>query len=126
MAASIILRQPVAEKVIRHSLNNSFMAIDKLAQQLTSRGYHFHRDQNIGNYTFDFYCPKYKLAIEVDTYAHEYDDIYNKDDFKFLKIHSLNITVLRVTDYQILIDTDEIFRHIKRYTDNYTDTSYLV
>ncbi len=125
-AATIMLHQPSPEKVIRHSLNSSYMSTEKLFHQLKAKGYDFIRDQKIGNYTFDFYCPTYKLAIEVDSYAHEYDDVYNKDDFKVLKINSLNITVLRITDYQILIDSDEIFRYLRRYTNSYSATSYLV
>ncbi len=113
MSTSILIHQPVSETIIRHTLDNSLGAIEHLYKQLNDKGYAFLRNQNVDNYTFDFYCPTAKIAIEVDGYAHEFSDVYSKDVSKKLFISSLGITVLRFTDYQILVDMDEIFRTLK-------------
>lgn len=110
MSSFVSLHQPLSEKIIRHSLDNSIPVINQLHQKLSTKGYHFLRNKKIGNYNFDFYCPKLKIAIEIDAYTHEFSDVYNKDGAKKLHIQSLGILVLRFTDYQILVDTDEIFR----------------
>ena len=50
-------------------------------QILKGRVPRFHRQQIIGNYIVDFYCPELRLVIEVDGYQHflpdnvEYDNI---------------------------------------------------
>ncbi len=126
MTTQIIpLYQKVSEKIIRHSLNNTIKTIDILHSKLKEKGYHFLKNQTIDCYHFNFYCPKLKIAIEIDGFAHEFDEIYNLDAPKKLYIPSLEVTVLRFTDYQILVDLDEIFRAIKNQIQCST-TKYVV
>ncbi|MEW7277266.1 DUF559 domain-containing protein [Aquimarina sp. 2201CG1-2-11] len=111
--STIPLFQKTSEHVIRHSLDNSINAIDQLHQTLIEKGFKFLRNKTISNYKFDFYCPESKTAIEIDSYAHEFSDIYNLDAPKKFSIASLGITVLKFTDYQILTDIEEIVRALK-------------
>lgn len=120
------LYQKVSEKIIRHSLNNSITAVNQLHQKLIEKGFHFLRNQAIKNYKFDFYCPKSKVAIEIDGYAHEFSDIHNLDAPKKLFVSSLGITVLKFTDYQILTDIEEITRTIKNQMKTATECIYVV
>ncbi len=113
MTSQIILHQPKSEKIIRYSLNNSISVTEKLQKKLYEKGYQFLRGYEIGNYSFDFYCPQLKIAIEIDGYAHEFSDVYNNDAPKKLRIQSLGIVVLKFTDHQILVDIEEILRSIK-------------
>ncbi|WP_062056361.1 endonuclease domain-containing protein [Aquimarina longa] len=122
----IPLYQKVSEKVIRHSLDNSITAIDKLHLKLLEKGFHFLRNQTIRNYSFDFYCSNAKIAIEIDGYAHEFSDIHNLDATKKLFIASLGITVLRFTDYQILTDIEEVTRTVKNQIKTTTESIYAV
>lgn len=122
----IPLHQKLPEEIIKHSLNNTSNAISVLKDELYTKGYHFLTNQNIGRYHFDFFCPDLKIAIEVDGYAHEFVDIHNQDAPKKLYIASLGITVLRLTDYQILVDIDEIFRTLKHQIQSSTSRSYVV
>ncbi|TSE07134.1 DUF559 domain-containing protein [Aquimarina algiphila] len=123
---SIPLYQKVSEKIIRHSLDNSITAVDQLQQKLAEKGFRFLRNQNLNNYTFDFYCPILKIAIEIDSYAHEFSDIHNLDAPKKLYISSLGITVLRFTDYQILTDIEEISRTVKSLISTSNERIYVV
>ncbi|MDY8136591.1 DUF559 domain-containing protein [Aquimarina sp. 2201CG5-10] len=126
MSSQIVLHQPVSEKIIRHSLDNSISSVNQLHQKLKEKGYHFLRDHKNGNYCFDFYNPQLKIAIEIDGYAHEFSDVYSNDKQKRLYIHSLGITVLRFTDYQILTDIEEILRAIKNQIKHTPELSYVV
>ncbi|MBW1294410.1 DUF559 domain-containing protein [Aquimarina litoralis] len=126
MRSQILLHQPESEKTIRYSLNNSIAVREELFKRLTEKEFFFLKDYKINNYTFDFYCPTFKIAIEIDGYAHEFSDVYNLDAPKKLHIHSLGITVLRFTDYQILVDIEEIFRAIKYQIKLFNSTSYVV
>ncbi len=127
MSTPIIpLHQKVSEKIIRHSLNNTIKTIEVLQSKLREKGYHFLKDQKINRYHFNFYSPELKIAIEIDGYAHEFQEIHNQDAIKKLYISSLGITVLRFTDYQILVDIDEIFRAIKNQIQVSTSGSYVV
>ena len=94
MRSQIVLHQPESEKIIKYSLNNSIPATEELYKALTEKGFYFHRNHKVNNYTFDFYCPKTKIAIEIDGYAHEFSEVYSQDAPKKLHIHSLGITVL--------------------------------
>ena len=42
-------------------------------------GYDFHRQKPIDNYIVDFFCHELMLAIEVDGYSHQLEDVYFKD-----------------------------------------------
>ena len=127
MSSQIIpLYQKVSEKIIRHSLDSSITTINQLHQKLTEKGFHFLKNKAVKNYNFDFYCTTSKIAIEIDSYAHEFSDIYNLDAPKKLFISSLGITVLRFTDYQILTDIEEIIRTVKNQVKTATECIYVV
>jgi very-short-patch-repair endonuclease len=62
------------QKVIRQYLRNtSTDAERKLWSELKGSqlmGWKFRRQQGVDTYVVDFYCPEYKLAIEVDGVTH--------------------------------------------------------
>ncbi|WP_298541607.1 DUF559 domain-containing protein [uncultured Aquimarina sp.] len=126
MTPQIVLHQPESEKTIRYSLNNSIPATEELYKRLREKGFFFKRNYKINNYTFDFYCPSLKIALEIDGYAHEFSEVYSQDTPKKLHIHSLGITVLRFTDYQILVDIEEIFRALKHQIKLSNRSRYVV
>lgn len=126
MVSQIHLHQAKTEEVIRYSLNNAIPAIEKLHQELIAKGMEFLPNHQVGNYSFDFYCPSSKIAIEIDGYAHEFSEVYSKDAAKKLHIQSLDITVFRFTDYQILTDIEEIFRALKYHQRFSKQKAYVV
>ncbi len=106
------------ESVIQHSLTNSQCATQKLEKVFASTnlsGYVFSSKIRIGYYNFDFYNEELQLAIEIDSYINDTTGIPNKDQPKKLFISSLQIHVLRFTDYQILTDYDEIVRIVRQH-----------
>lgn len=68
-------------------------------------GQRFKRQQSIGPYVIDFYCPAKKVAIELDGSQHnEYQKkLYDKERTEYL--NSLDIKVIRFWN-------DEIFKKL--------------
>ena len=58
----------------------------------------FQRQKSIGNYIVDFYCHKYKLAIEIDGGQHFEDKSVEYDKIRTEYLNSLGVTVLRFTN----------------------------
>jgi len=109
------VRNQAPKEIIMHTLNNVCESLIELKQRLYSESSlknKFENNYRIGNYHFDFYAPSLKLGIQVDAYSYSYSDIYNVEKVKLLSIPHKDITVLKVSDYQILVDCDEIIRHI--------------
>lgn len=68
-------------------------------------GYRFRRQQSVGWYILDFYCPERKIAIEIDGTPHHKSKAYDTGRTTYL--NARNITVLRFWN-------DEVERDIKK------------
>ena len=77
------------------------------------KGLIFYRQKPIGKYIVDFYCPKAKLAIEIDGSQHlvgetiEYDRI--RDDY----LDSLGLRVLRFNNAEVLTNMSGVLEKIE-------------
>jgi very-short-patch-repair endonuclease len=75
----------------------------------------FRRQESIGKYIVDFYCPGEKLVVELDGSQHledknlEYDK--KRDDY----LRSLGLYVLRFKNEEVLYGVDNVLHNIKRY-----------
>ncbi len=68
------------------------------------RGMRFRRQHPIGRFILDFYCPKHKLAIEVDGAVH---DEPNQAEYDAVRTETLNqhgIRVLRIRNEDVQHD----------------------
>jgi very-short-patch-repair endonuclease len=81
-------------------------------------GYKFRRQYSIGKFVVDFYCPRLKLAIEVDGDSHfsEKSEVYDKERQRF--IESFKISFLRFTNKDIYENLDEVLAAIKVRMEN--------
>ena len=96
--------------------NNSTMAEVKLWNELKGRkagGLKFRRQQGVGTYILDFYCPELKLGVELDGNSHEMKQEYDKERTLFL--NSQGIEVLRFTNVQVLSHVTSVVNEILRY-----------
>ena len=78
-----------------------------------SLGFRFRRQYGIGNYIVDFYCPKLKLAIEVDGLTHAEEEVFEKDQRKEEFIKENNIILKRYSSNQIFNDLDNTLMDIE-------------
>ena len=74
--------------------------------------YHFLQDHPVqfkrqavcGRYILDFYCPRAKLAIELDGNQHAEPEALEKDRLRTEYLNSLGIYVLRIPNRRIWIN----------------------
>jgi very-short-patch-repair endonuclease len=73
-------------------------------------GLRFRRQHAVGNFILDFYCPAYKLVIEVDGSVH--DDRQIEDALRTQKLEQHNYQVLRFHNEEILHDLTQVLQSI--------------
>jgi len=76
-------------------------------------GYKFRRQYSVGKFVIDFYCPRLKLAIEVDGDSHfsEESEVCDRERQRF--IESFEISFLRFTNKDIYENLGEVLAAIK-------------
>ena len=84
-------------------------------------GLSWRRQFSIGNFILDFYCPKYKLCIELDGNEHYTmsGDTYDYDRTNYLK--SCGISVLRFENNEIWHNLDGVLNAIREEIEGLTE-----
>lgn len=114
----IIPYNPNLKEFARQLRNNSTKAEIILWQKLKRKqmyGYDFHRQKPIDNYIVDFFCHELMLAIEVDGYSHQFEEVYDKDVKKTQRLNELGVTVLRFTDNEVLKEMFSVMLAVENY-----------
>ena len=83
------------------------------------KGYDFHRQKPIDRYIIDFFCNKLKLAIELDGYSHQFEEVLEKDLSKEKRLNELGIHVLRFQDEEVMKDMGNVLREIEGYIEEF-------
>lgn len=73
-------------------------------------GYKFRRQHAIGRYVTDFCCEEARLVIEVDGDSHGEQQEY--DEARTLHLKGLGYAVLRVTNRDVMTNTDGVLELI--------------
>ena len=81
-------------------------------QFLKSYPIQFKRQVTCGDYILDFYCPKVKLAIELDGSYHYTPKVSENDKIRNDYLNSLGITVLRFSNREIHQDFHVVCKQI--------------
>ncbi|MBI3587436.1 MAG: DUF559 domain-containing protein [Ignavibacteriales bacterium] len=76
------------------------------------RGYKFRRQQGVGQYIVDFYCPEYQLAVEIDGVTHLIREDLERDRRRQTEIEKLEIQFLRFTNTDIHENLDGVLQTI--------------
>lgn len=74
-------------------------------------GLKFIRQYSVDGFILDFYCPRVRLAIEVDGSHHAKQKEYDNERTKYLK--SINIEVLRFWNSEISSDISKVLDRIE-------------
>ncbi len=72
----------------------------------------FVRQYSAGPYILDFYCPKLKLAIELDGGQHAQDDNREYDTARSAYLKSQGIDVMRFWNHEMLHDIESVLAQI--------------
>jgi len=83
-------------------------------------GYKFRRQQGIGPYIVDFYCPAVKLVVELDGDSHYQDGAARRDTERQKFIEAQSIKVLRFTDNDIRENLSDLLDIILKELKNRT------
>ena len=112
-----IYYNPKLKLLARKLRNNSTKSEISLWQYLKGKnmcGCDFTRQKPIDNYIVDFFCYELRLAIELDGFSHQLDEVYNKDIVKEKRLNELGISVLRFFDEEVMNDIDNVLRVIEQ------------
>ena len=83
-------------------------------------GVHFRRQVPVGKYVVDFISVKAKLVIEVDGSQHATIQGTNNDNARDMFLRKEGLTVLRFSNYDVLLNTDNVLNSILQTLDNTT------
>ncbi|MEK7161653.1 MAG: endonuclease domain-containing protein [Patescibacteria group bacterium] len=82
--------------------------------QNSQLGEKFRRQPSIGYYILDFYCPKKKLAIELDGSPHDTEEGYAKDKERTKFLNNKRIKVIRFENKDVMSNTEGVLADIKK------------
>lgn len=98
---------------LRNSMPPAEVMMWRYLRQSRLQGFKFRRQYSIGGYVVDFYCPKCKLAIELDGPSHYVNDAvqtYDKQRQQF--IEQSGIRVIRFTNKEVYRNIDGVITTI--------------
>ena len=104
--------QPYRRK-LRKSMTPAEVALWQMIRRKQLNNERFLRQYSIGNYVVDFYCPKHKLAIELDGEVHLYQQEY--DDRRTEYLNSLGVTVIRFENSDVFNYSTRVLEEIEKY-----------
>ena len=84
-------------------------------QYLKNYKFHFKRQYVIQNYIVDFYCPKAKLAIELDGSQHYEPQAMIRDQIRTENIEELGIEIIRFPNDVVNKKFNELCEYLDFY-----------
>jgi len=105
-------------KQFRKSLRNNLTSSEAILWNYLKHsklGEKFRRQHGIENFVLDFYCPRLRLAIELDGASHDNPQkfYYDKNRDKFLE--TKQVRVLRIQSKDVYKNLDGVLKEIKKY-----------
>ena len=85
----------------------------KAIQRSQLEGRKFRRQHSVGNYILDFYCPKEKLAIELDGQDHFTITGSERDSIRDEHLETFNIKVVRFENKEVFENLEGEVEEIK-------------
>lgn len=111
-------REMRKRKILRSKLPLQEVLVWLIIKGGQLNGHKFRRQCSIGRYVVDFYCPRAKLAIEIDGKSHSGAEAaeYDKERKEF--IESAGVRIIRFTDEQVLKDLNGVVFAILRVVES--------
>ena len=106
---------PEIEQAAKRMRKNLTPAEDHLWSALKSKkldGVKFRCQHPVGNFILDFYCPFYKLAVEVDGEIHSKQR--DRDRFRTSKLEKYGYRVIRFSNEEVLTDLPGVLAEIRK------------
>ena len=106
------IEQKETRKQLRNNATSSEALLWKALRGRNAGGYKFRRQQGIGSYILDFYCPELRLCIELDGSSHDHK--YEYDERRTAFLNEQGIKVVRFHNEVVLANVDAVVREIVR------------
>ena len=97
---------------LRSSLTPAEAELWKYLKEGQLSGRKFRRQQSVGNYILDFYCPSEKLAVELDGQIHLNSNAEYFDEKRDQALKSLGMKVLRFKNKEVFESHDAVLQEI--------------
>ncbi len=111
------------QKEQRKSLRNNMTSAEALLwRALKGRGtggMKFRRQQGVGPFILDFYCPEHRLGIEIDGSSHDYKYEYDEKRTEYLRRQGIRL--LRFSNQQVFTSMQGVLAEIAREANRDTD-----
>ena len=116
-----VYNDPVRKNLRKTLRNTATVAENTLWQALRRsqfKGRKFWRQYGVGRYVLDFYCPKLRLAIELDGSQHAKPEQieYDYERSRFLESH--DITVIRFWNNDVINSLDSVLQSLNDCVDS--------
>ncbi len=72
----------------------------------------FRHQHPAGPYVLDFFCPRFRLAVEVDGEAHEYGDRPQRDAARDAWLMTQGVRTVRIPAQEVLSNLEGVIQHI--------------
>jgi very-short-patch-repair endonuclease len=105
-----------AARRLRRALTPAEATLWAAIRKCQVHGLRFRCQHPIGHFILDFYCPAYKLAIEVDGALHQTQQA--QDLSRTLLLNAMGIQVLRFTNSQVLHALPTVLQAIYEYVES--------
>jgi len=105
--------KPVRRK-LRHALTLAEARLWAHIQAGKLGGRKFRRQHSVGRYVVDFYCPRERLAIELDGATHDAEDACSRDEARSAFLKGLGISVLRFENREVVENLEGVLVEICR------------
>lgn len=87
-------------------------------------GVRFSRQICVSNCILDFYCKELKLAVEVQGYSHNIQDLIDKDIRRIENLKQLGVKVIEIDERDIFNDLDNVIAQITHEVKNIKDNTH--
>jgi very-short-patch-repair endonuclease len=104
--------QKILRKELRSHATPAEAVLWKMLKGRNADGMKFRRQQGIGPYVLDFYCPELRLCVELDGSSHDYKYEYDEQRTEFLQ--KQGIRVLRFRNEHVWQGIDSVVDEIVR------------
>ena len=106
-------------KALRNNMTTAEATLWRALKGRGTGGLKFRRQQGIGPFVLDFYCPAHRLGIELDGTSHDYK--YEYDEQRTAYLREQGIRVLRFSNQQVFTSIQGVLAEIVHAVDEVTD-----
>lgn len=99
---------------LRNNMTEAEIVLWKMIKSKQLCGERFLRQFSIGHYIVDFYCHKYKLAIELDGAGHFTEEGRKRDVERTEFLNSVGVKVIRFENCEVFLYPMQVLDEIKK------------